>query len=511
MNKERWRHVNEIFHTALEQDTWAREAYLQTATAGDPELLREVQTLLTSHQKSPAFLDRPAWAVDPELAMGDDGSLVGKQIGNYRILEEIGRGGMGVVYAAQDERLRRTVAFKALPPEYTSDPVRRERLTREARAAAALSHPAIATIFYLEEIDGELYIISELVRGRTLREELRDGPLPPSQLLPALISIAEALVAAHERGIVHRDLKPENILRRDDRQIKVLDFGLARPTTGSQTTLLTQEGSVLGTPGYMAPEQLTPGAEIDGRADIFAFGVIAWELATGDHPFGTDAASVLSKMAEMMEGKTPGLSRSLPLPGLDRIARRCMRRSPAERYPSAQALLADLRALEGSRISSPVPAQHDSFWWWQGHQIIVSLLNAAAPALMWGFRNWAGRPLGPRLFLASLALATISVALRLNLFFASRVHPETLIEHRSRVFPGIAVLDILLAGSLLAGALALSAHDHDAIAAIFVSLAAVMLAALSLIEPATTAAAGLTPPAAAKEEREKGKGKREKG
>ena len=494
MNKERWRKVNEIFHTALEHDTATREAYVQTATAGDAELLREVQTLLNSHMRSPEFLDKPAWAVDPELALGDDASLAGKQIGNYRILAEIGRGGMGVVYEAQDERLRRTVAFKALPPEYTSDPARRERLIREARAAAALSHPAIATIFYLEEIDGGLYIISELVRGRTLREELRDGPLPPSQLLPALISIADALVAAHQRGIVHRDLKPENIIRRDDGQIKVLDFGLARPTTGSQTTALTQDGSVLGTPGYMSPEQLSPGAEIDGRSDIFAFGVIAWELATGEHPFGTDAAAVFARMNDLLEGKTPGLSRPLPLPGLDRIARRCMRRTPAERYPSAQALLADLRALEGSRISTPVPARHDSYWWWQGHQIIVSTVNAAAPATVFMCRGWIGRPLGPRLFLASLALATISVALRLNLFFASRVHPETLVAQRTRVFPAIAVLDTLLAGSLLAAAIALNAGDHDGLAAIFVALAAVMLASLSLIEPATTAAAGLNRP-----------------
>jgi serine/threonine protein kinase len=506
VNKERWQQVNEIFHTALEHDTATRETYVQTATAGDPELLREVQTLLSSHQKSPQFLDKPAWAVAPELALGDEGSLVGKRIGNYRILEEIGRGGMGVVYAAEDQRLRRTVALKALPPEYTSDPVRRERLTLEARAAAALSHPAIATIFYLEEIDGELYIISELVRGRTLREELRDGPLPPSQLLPILMSIADALGCAHEGGIVHRDLKPENIIRRDDGQIKVLDFGLARPTTGSPTTALTADGSVIGTPGYMAPEQLTPGRNIDGRADIFAFGVIAWELATGEHPFGTDPASLFSKMAEMMEGKTPGLSRALPLPGLDRIVRRCMRGTPAERYPSVQALLVDLRALEGSRISSPLPARHDSFWWWQGHQIIVSIVNASAPASLWAFRQWVGRPNGSRLFLASLTLATISVALRLNLFFASRVHPETLMEHRARVFPAIAVLETLLAGSLLAAA-AIIAGEHDAIAAILVALAAVMLASLSLIEPATTAAAGLLPPIKGK--RDKGQGARE--
>ncbi len=500
MNKERWQRVNEIFHTALEQDTWAREAYLRTATAGDPELLHEVQSLLSSHQKSPELLDKPAWAVAPELALGDDGSLVGKRIGTYRIVEEIGRGGMGVVYAAEDERLRRTVAFKALPPEYTTDPLRRERLTREARAAAALSHPAIATIYYLEEINGELYIISELVRGRTLREELRDGPLPPSQLLPVLISIADAIASAHQHGIVHRDLKPENIIRRDDGQIKILDFGLARVTARSETTVLTQDGSLLGTPGYMAPEQLTPGAEIDGRTDIFAFGVIAWELATGEHPFGTDAASVFAKMAEMMEGKTPGLSRALPLPGLDRIARRCMRRIPAERYPSAQALVVDLRALEGSRISSAIPARHDSFWWWQGHQIIVSLLNASAPACLWAVRHWVGRPYGSRLFLASLTVATISVALRLNLFFASRVHPETLMEHRARVFPAIAVLDTVVAGSLLVAA-AIMAGDHDAIAAVLVALSAAMLASLSLIEPATTAAAGLTPAGKGKSKR----------
>src|SRR5206468_11381135 len=129
----------------------------------------------------------------------------------YHVIEEIGRGGMGVVYAAEDQRLRRTVALKALTPEYTRDPIRRERLTREARAAAALSHPAIATVFALEEIEGELYIVSELVRGRTLREELHDGPLPPAQLVPVLIAIATALAAAHERGIVHRDLKPDNI------------------------------------------------------------------------------------------------------------------------------------------------------------------------------------------------------------------------------------------------------------------------------------------------------------
>jgi len=487
----RWQQINHIFHEALERDAATRESYIQQATAGDPELFREVQTLLTSHAKAGEFLDRPAWAVEPELALGEEHSLVGKQIGTYQILEEVGRGGMGVVYAAEDQRLRRTVALKALAPEYTRDPFRRERLTREARAAAALLHPAIATIFALEEIDGELYITSELVRGRTLREELGDGPLPPSQLLPVLVTIADALAAAHERGIVHRDLKPENIIRRDDGQIKVLDFGLAqRParTDAPTSTRLTEAGSALGTPGYMAPEQLS-GKEVDARADIFAFGVLTWELATGEHPFGTDPASILARMTELIEGRTTGLTRALPLPGLDRIARRCMRGNPAERYPTAEAVLVDLRALETGSLSAFSVPRHDALWWWQFHQYVVAVLNAAAPAALWGVRRWAS-PYGSKLFLVALTLATISVALRLNLSFTSRVHPAMLIDHRARLFPAIATIDSLLAASLFVAA-ALIGDAHDAIAAILVALAAVMLVSLSLIEPATTRAAGL--------------------
>jgi tRNA A-37 threonylcarbamoyl transferase component Bud32 len=497
LNRERWRRINDIFHTALEHDTTTREAYVREATAGDPELFQEVETLLATHQESPDILEKPAWMIEPELAMGHDDSLVHKQVGQYRILEEVGRGGMGIVYAATDT-LGRTVAMKALPPEYTRDPVRRKRLMREAVSAASVQHPAIATVFALDEIDGEMYIISELVRGRTLRQELRDGPVPPDQLLPTLIAIAEALSAAHAKDIVHRDLKPENIMRREDGQIKVLDFGLARPAVQGESTSLTVEGTVLGTPGYMAPEQLTPGARIDGRTDIFALGVIAWELATGEHPLGTNPASIIAKMTDLLEGQTPALSRALPLPGLDRVVRRCMRRAPADRYPSAEAVLVALYHLKGGRSLPMSPVRHDSFWWWQGHQLIVSALNAAAAAAVWSVRQWIGKPGGTILFLASLALATVSVALRLNLFFASRVHPLTLLEHRARVFPPVAILDTLLAAMLLAAATIIAAADHDGMAAILIALAAVMLASLSLIEPATTAAAGLTRPDSAK-------------
>jgi predicted Ser/Thr protein kinase len=494
VNSARWRQINQLFHETLEQEAAGREDFLRQKTTGDPDLFREVQTLLNSHARAGRFLDEPAWGIAADLVLDDpEESLAGKRVGNYRVLEEIGRGGMGVVYAAEDERLRRAVALKALTPEYTRDPLRRERLTREARAAAALSHPAIATIFALEEIDDALYIVSELVRGRTLRDELRDGPLPPSELVPVLIAVATALEAAHERGIVHRDLKPENIIRRVDGQIKVLDFGLARAPVrrNMASTRLTEAGTVLGTIGYMAPEQLS-GGEVDARADIFAFGVLAWELATGEHPFGTDMAAVLARMTELIEGRTTGLSRALPSPGLDRIVRRCMRAVPEERYSSASALLDDLRALERSRGAAPAGGRHDPLWWWQFHQIAIAVLNGVMPAAVWAVRGWITRPYGSALFLATLMLATISVTLRLNLSFTSLVHPVTLVEHRARLFPAIIVADGLLAVALL-GTAARLAGDYDEVAAVILCVAVVILASLALIEPATTRAAGLLP------------------
>lgn len=495
MNSARWQQINHLFHQTLERDASSRESFLRESTTADPELYQEVRTLLDSHARTEGFLDEPAWGIAADLVLGDPAaSLSGKRVGNYRVLEEIGRGGMGVVYAAEDERLRRTVALKALTPEYTRDPFRRERLTREARAAAALSHPAIATIFALEEIDGELYMVSELVRGRTLREQLADGPLPPSRLVPVLVAIATALEAAHEQGIVHRDLKPENIIRREDGQIKVLDFGLAqtpsRPNMQASTRL-TERGVALGTPGYMAPEQLS-GGHVDARADIFAFGVLAWELATGEHPFGTDMAAVLARMTELIDGRATGLSRALPFPGLDRIVRRCMRAKPEERYPAGSALLADLRELERSGDAAPPSTPPDAIWWWQFHQTAMAILNGVMPAAVWAVRRFITLPYGSALFLATLMLATVSVTLRLNLLFTSRVNPTTLVEHRARLFPAIVFADASLAATLLVTA-ARIAGDYDEVAALILTVAVVILASLTLIEPATTRAADLLP------------------
>ena len=361
MNAERWRDVTSLFHAALELDGAKREAFLRERAATDPDLVREVQSLLARHQPGTDFLEAPAWTVAASLMMDDEPSLVGRQVGSYHILEEIGRGGMGVVYAARDDRLGRTVALKALPPAYTRDERHRERLAREARAAAAFTHEAIATVFALEEIDGELFIASELVSGNTLRTELALGPVPPARLIATLVEIASGLAAAHARNVIHRDLKPENIIRRTDGHIKILDFGLARITDPDTRTItrLTETGTAPGTPGYMAPEQLS-GGDVDARTDLFAFGVVAWELATGQHPFGSNPALML---AHMMEGRPATMPRQLPVPALDPIIRRCLRVSPADRYASAEDLLADLRKLattSGSSLAATGAVEIDS-------------------------------------------------------------------------------------------------------------------------------------------------------
>jgi len=491
MNQARWRRVGELFHQALEHDPSTRDEYLREQAGDDEELLREVQTLLRSHPKGERLFDEPAWAVAADVILDDpQPSLVGRRIGSYRVLEEVGRGGMGVVYAAEDERLGRTVALKALTPEYTRDTARRERLVREAKVVAAISHPAIATIYSLETIDGNLYIASELVRGRTLRDELRDGPIPPAQLQPMLVAIAEALAAAHQRGIVHRDLKPENIIRATDGQVKVLDFGIAH-APGSDTTKLklTIDGMVLGTPGYMAPEQFA-GGNVDARADQFAFGVMTYELGTGQNPLGQDTAVVMARMASLIQGTTVELPRALPIAGLDRVVRRCMRPNPGDRYATTDALVHDLRALGTGTGPSREFRSGDATWWWEFHQIVVAIVNAAMPVALWSIRPWIQRPYGSLLFLVALTAATVSVTLRLNLVFIARVHAGTLAEQRNRSYGVIVAADVALAVLLLA-ATAFIAGEHDAIAALLLSVAVVTLASLGLIEPATTRAAGL--------------------
>ena len=497
MTRERWRQVNALFHAAMERDAAGRQVLLDETAHTDPELAAEVRSLLAVRGSTwEQFMDQPAWAVAPELALDPPGpSLDGTAVGPYRVIREIGRGGMGVVYEAEDTRLRRPVALKALPAQYTRDPGRRERLTREARAAAALTHPAIATIYALDEFDGVLYLVSELVRGETLREELRRGALAETRLLPTLIQLASGLAAAHTAGIVHRDFKPENIVRCGDGGVKILDFGVARIRDAKAVTelRLTQTGMAIGTPGYMAPEQME-GKDVDARTDVFAFGVVAWELASGTHPFGTSAAELVARMADMLDGRpATGAGPALQIRGLEAVLRRCLRRDPAERFASAAEVLTALEGLRTTPATPPVEATaapDRALWWWQFHQGLMAIVIASLPVATWFVRRWDTR-VGTMLFLAVLALSTISVTIRLNLLFTSRVHQARLASQRARVYTAMASAETLLGLVLLASA-ALVAGTNIGLAAILVTLAVATVTSLGIIEPVTTAAA-LTP------------------
>jgi serine/threonine protein kinase len=480
-----WARVNTLFAEALELDAPGREALLAHEQATNPAVATEVRAMLRAHDREAGgFLEAPIWIAAPELlSEGAENSLTGRRIGPYHVREEVGRGGMGVVYAAEDERLGRTVALKVLPAGFSRDGKARERLSREARAAAALSHPCIATVYALEDIDGNLYIASELVRGSTLRSALASGPIPRHRLLDTLIQIAEALDAAHRCGIVHRDLKPDNVLCDDTGRIKVVDFGIARhitPPTATRTEL-TMPGSLLGTPGYMAPEQLR-GQPIDARADVFSFGVMAYELATGVHPLGgSDAAAVVERLV----AEDHPLSRPLDPPGLDRIIRTCMRGDPAARYASGTELLAALKSLTVAP-APPAPSLR-SAWWWQFHQVAVAILTIAI-VLQVGYRvrQWIGS-YGSVAFLTVLVFATISTTLRLHMWFASQVHPDTLPALRSRVLRWVVVCEAILITILLALGIAISGRA-DGTAAHLVVTALLLLLSLMVIEPATTRA-----------------------
>ena len=455
--------------------------------ASQPHIVGEVRTLLRAHDTSGGFLEEPAWAVDPELLREPAAELAlsGRRIGSYVVREEVGRGGMGVVYAAEDARLGRTVALKMLPPAYSRDPVARERLAREARAAAALSHPGIATVYALEEIEGDLFIASELVRGSTLRAGMAAGPMEPGRLLDTLMQIAEALEAAHRQGIVHRDLKPENVLRGEDGRLKVVDFGIARIVGGMPATQagLTLIGTHLGTPGYMAPEQLR-GHPVDARVDIFAFGVMACELATGSHPFGgSDPAALLERLVS----DDPLLSRPIDPAGLDAIIRTCLKGTPAGRFASGHELVQALRSLQTGPVRViAAPPEPRTAWWWKFHQVAVAVLTILAVIVVGMRRQWIGQ-YGSAAFLAVLVLATISTTLRLHMWFVSQVQPALLAALRARVLRWVVIVETLLL-TFLMGIGMWVAGAHDGTAAHLVVTALLLLLSLIVIEPATTRA-----------------------
>ncbi|HEY2294503.1 MAG TPA: serine/threonine-protein kinase, partial [Thermoanaerobaculia bacterium] len=286
MEPERWRRIEALLDEMFERPAGERRAFLDEACAGNPELRAQMEALLTADEEAEGFLATPAHQAAAELladTVGEAAPLADRELGPYRLVREIGSGGMGVVYEAEDTRLRRRVAVKLLPPELSRDRGAKQRFLREGRAASALDDPNICTIHDVGEHDGQLYIVMAYYEGETLKERLARGPLPVSEARQVAIEVARALARAHEAGIVHRDIKPANVMLTGGK-VKVLDFGIAK-IRGDAT--LTRTGSSPGTPAYMSPEQAR-GEPVDGRTDVWSLGALLYEMLAGRRPFPGD-------------------------------------------------------------------------------------------------------------------------------------------------------------------------------------------------------------------------------
>ncbi|HMD34019.1 MAG TPA: serine/threonine-protein kinase, partial [Vicinamibacterales bacterium] len=433
MTPEQRRRVRDLFEAAIDRETITPPvlaAWIAQQAADDPAVRDEVRSLLEHHTRAGQFLEAPVLDRVPHLLADDEPLQPGSAIGPYRIVRELGRGGMGRVYLASDSRLGRSVALKAIAPALAGDASQRERLRREARVVAGLVHPGICIVYALEEIDGELYLASEFVDGRTLREAIADRPRPSAgDVLRLARELADALAYAHERGVVHRDLKPENIMLTaggDGVRVKILDFGLARLDSADRpqpSPFVTASGVVVGTPAYMAPEQMQ--GRVDARADVFAFGIVVHEYATGAHPFSGAAGPAA------LDGAVAD------------VVARCLRQNPSERFASA----ADVAAALG-RAGSTIPGSGVHTAWWRTHQIVIVALYAIAAVLAWQLKEWERSPVSIALFVALGAASTIGVVLRGHLLFTERVNRGGLADERRQAGRPTQLIDVLVSAML---------------------------------------------------------------
>lgn len=349
----------------MERPSAERAAFLSQVCGADAELRREVEEMLAACDTAGDFLEARPGRLAAEILGAESSAFsispaleAGQTLDHYQIISLLGKGGMGEVYLAQDQRLHRKVALKVLPADDTHDRNRVRRFEQEARAALALNHPNIAMIFDVGQTERGHFIAMELVEGQTLRAILRGGKHSLAAATETAVQIAQALAAAHQAGVIHRDIKPENLMRRPDGYIKVLDFGLAKLTEARNEAEKriphsalhtphsgTARGTVMGTVSYMSPEQAR-GQEVDARTDLFSLGVVLFELATGQLPFNGETPSDV--LAAILKSEPPALEELLPsVPAkMQCILALALRKNREERYQTAGELLHDLRELK---------------------------------------------------------------------------------------------------------------------------------------------------------------------
>ncbi|MCI0336577.1 MAG: protein kinase [Acidobacteria bacterium] len=389
ITSERWRQVKQIFQTAVEIPTAERAAWLAEACVDDPALLSEIESLIAVHKETGSFLETPAFELVPQ------NTLVGESLGRYRIMELLGRGGMGEVYKAKDTTLGRDVAIKVLHSNLSIDQDRLRRFVQEARAASALNHPNIITIHEFGYEDGVHFIISEFIEGETLRRRIASERINAGEIPEIAMQITGALIAAHEAGIVHRDIKPENVMVRPDGLVKVLDFGLAKlierrtfdtvmdAHEASEATTAVwgggETGMVMGTFNYMSPEQAR-GQKLDARTDIFSLGVVLYEMAAGHSPFArATAADTIASILEKDPLPLAQFNSGVP-DTLERIIHKALAKDRKERYQTARELLNDLKCLHnGDAVIALPAAKKDNrhfLRYWRGAAIALAALIA---------------------------------------------------------------------------------------------------------------------------------------
>ena len=392
MSPERWEKIGKIFSSAAELAAGERDAYLQEVCAGDQTLLSDVKSLLAAGSNAGRFISQPiVGAFVPDFADHLQALSPGSSVGHFTIVKSVGSGGMGEVYLATDTALERRVAIKTLPPSFASNSAFIRRFRNEARSAANLNHPNVATVYSVDNFDGLAMIVMEYIDGQTLDRLTPDGGLDLKTFLDWFEPVADAIAHAHKRGVIHRDVKPGNIMVSSDGTPKILDFGLAifeRNVTASVHTLhdITAPGQIIGTPSYMSPEQ-AEGADLDARSDIFSFGTVMYEALTGKRPFrgatqGLIVRSVIDDEPEPITNYRPDAPEVLV-----RMVCKCLEKSPSKRFQSMK----EVRSiLKEARSASDAGVSMDSFarrfyreatspskLWWAATALLVLVLSVA--------------------------------------------------------------------------------------------------------------------------------------